>query len=109
MKNGREVPKLEYYMRSRSPSSSLSGRTLRELVHSCGRHSGGSTGVLGAVLATFMRGLSNDVFFQVGLLTNDGLSAKNAILIVEFAKETRERNESGRSREHAAPTVYVQF
>jgi AcrB/AcrD/AcrF family protein len=36
-------------------------------------------GVLGAVLATFLRGLSNDVFFQVGLLTTIGLSAKNAI------------------------------
>ncbi|MBE1023739.1 efflux RND transporter permease subunit, partial [Escherichia coli] len=41
-------------------------------------------GVIGALLATSMRGLSNDVFFQVGLLTTIGLSAKNAILIVEF-------------------------
>jgi multidrug efflux pump subunit AcrB len=48
-------------------------------------------GVLGAVLATLGRGLANDVFFQVGLLTTVGLSAKNAILIVEFAKELHER------------------
>ncbi|MCL1889849.1 MAG: efflux RND transporter permease subunit, partial [Desulfovibrionaceae bacterium] len=44
-------------------------------------------GVLGALFATFMRGLNNDVYFQVGLLTIVGLSAKNAILIVEFAKD----------------------
>jgi multidrug efflux pump len=43
-------------------------------------------GVVGAVLAVSLRGLSNDVFFQVGLLTTMGLSAKNAILIVEFAE-----------------------
>jgi HAE1 family hydrophobic/amphiphilic exporter-1/multidrug efflux pump len=48
-------------------------------------------GVLGAVMATLLRGLANDVFFQVGLLTTVGLSAKNAILIVEFAKELHER------------------
>ena len=43
-------------------------------------------GVLGTVVATQLRGLENDVFFQVGLLTILGLTAKNAILIVEFAK-----------------------
>jgi multidrug efflux pump subunit AcrB len=48
-------------------------------------------GVLGAVLATLLRGRENDVFFQVGLLTTVGLSAKNAILIVEFAKELHDR------------------
>jgi multidrug efflux pump len=45
--------------------------------------------VLGALLAATLRGLENDVFFQVGLLTTVGLSAKNAILIVEFARELR--------------------
>jgi hydrophobe/amphiphile efflux-1 (HAE1) family protein len=48
-------------------------------------------GVFGAVLAMLLRGYANDVFFQVGLLTTVGLSAKNAILIVEFAKELHER------------------
>jgi multidrug efflux pump len=44
-------------------------------------------GIIGALLAATLRGLSNDVYFQVGLLTTVGLSAKNAILIVEFARE----------------------
>ena len=43
-------------------------------------------GIIGALLATTMRGLANDVYFQIGVLTIIGLSAKNAILIVEFAK-----------------------
>ncbi|MEB0024552.1 efflux RND transporter permease subunit [Pseudomonas sp. MH9.2] len=51
-------------------------------------------GVIGALIATSMRGLSNDVFFQVGLLVTVGLSAKNAILIVEFAKELHEQGKS---------------
>ena len=48
-------------------------------------------GVIGAVAATWLRGLENDVYFQVGLLTIIGLSAKNAILIVEFANELNQK------------------
>jgi HAE1 family hydrophobic/amphiphilic exporter-1 len=51
-------------------------------------------GVVGALLFTGMRGLSNDVYFQVGLLTTVGLSSKNAILIVEFAKQLEEQGRS---------------
>ncbi|MGL5252214.1 MAG: efflux RND transporter permease subunit [Moraxella sp.] len=47
-------------------------------------------GVLGAALFTGLRGLSNDIYLQVGLLTVVGLSAKNAILIIEFAKERQD-------------------
>jgi multidrug efflux pump len=48
-------------------------------------------GIVGALLATFVRGLSNDIYFQVGLLTTMGLASKNAILIVEFAKDLYEK------------------
>ncbi|NMG17193.1 efflux RND transporter permease subunit [Aromatoleum bremense] len=48
-------------------------------------------GILGAVMATLGRGLSNDVFFQIGMITTMGLAAKNAILIVEFARELHEK------------------
>src|SRR3546814_6608512 len=46
-------------------------------------------GILGALAAATLFGLNNDVYFQVGLLTTVGVSAKNAILIVEFAEAER--------------------
>jgi multidrug efflux pump len=51
-------------------------------------------GILGAVIASNLFGMSNDVYFQVALLTTVGLSAKNAILIVEFAKSLKEQGET---------------
>ncbi|TCM41295.1 efflux RND transporter permease subunit [Novosphingobium sp. ST904] len=56
-------------------------------------------GVIGAVLAVAVRGLENDIYFQVGLLTAIGLAAKNAILIVEFAEQAWR---DGRDMLHAA-------
>jgi len=51
-------------------------------------------GVLGVLLGSTLRGLSNDVYFQVGLITIIGLSAKNAILIIEFAKDLQAQGKS---------------
>jgi multidrug efflux pump len=51
-------------------------------------------GIIGAILAATLRGLYNDIYFQVGLVTTMGLSAKNAILIVEFAVDAQKRGES---------------
>ncbi|WP_156677787.1 efflux RND transporter permease subunit [Sphingomonas profundi] len=51
-------------------------------------------GLVGAAIAVALRGLENDVYFQVGLLTTMGLSAKNAILIVEFAEQAEKRGAS---------------
>lgn len=51
-------------------------------------------GVIGALLATMLRGLENDVYFQIGLLVLVGLAAKNAILIIEFAVGLRKQGKS---------------
>lgn len=51
-------------------------------------------GIIGALIASMLGGMSNDVYFQVGLLTTIGLSAKNAILIVEFARDLYQKGHS---------------
>ncbi|RKF23023.1 efflux RND transporter permease subunit [Altericroceibacterium spongiae] len=56
-------------------------------------------GIIGSVLAMTLRGLENDIYFQVGLLTTIGLAAKNAILIIEFAEAARQE---GKDLLHAA-------
>jgi multidrug efflux pump subunit AcrB len=50
-------------------------------------------GVFGAIVATSMRGMPNDVYFQIGFLTTMGLSTKNAILIIQFIKERMEKGQ----------------
>jgi multidrug efflux pump len=64
-------------------------------------------GIVGAVLAATLRGFYNDIYFQVGLLATIGLSAKNAILIVEFAA-TGER-ESGSVRDAALHAAQIRL
>jgi HAE1 family hydrophobic/amphiphilic exporter-1/multidrug efflux pump len=50
--------------------------------------------LFGALLAVYLRGMPNDIYFQIGLLVLIGLSAKNAILVVEFASQKREQGMS---------------
>jgi multidrug efflux pump len=64
-------------------------------------------GVLGVLMATVLRGYSNDVYFQVGLITIIGLSAKNAILIIEFAKDLQAQGKS--VVESALTAVHMRF
>ncbi|WP_395054962.1 efflux RND transporter permease subunit [Polaromonas sp.] len=64
-------------------------------------------GVLGVLLATLLRAYSNDVYFQVGLITIIGLSAKNAILIIEFAKDLEAQGKS--AIESALAAAHLRF
>jgi multidrug efflux pump len=64
-------------------------------------------GVLGVLLATLLRGYSNDVYFQVGLITIIGLSAKNAVLIIEFAKDLQAQGKS--TIEAALAAAHLRF
>ena len=64
-------------------------------------------GVLGVVIATLLRGYANDVYFQVGLITIIGLSAKNAILIIEFAKDLQAQGKS--AVEAALEAAHLRF
>ena len=64
-------------------------------------------GVLGVLLATVLRGYANDVYFQVGLITIIGLSAKNAILIIEFAKDLQAQGKT--AVEAALAAAHLRF
>ncbi len=64
-------------------------------------------GVVGVLLATFFRSYANDVYFQVGLVTIIGLSAKNAILIIEFAKDLQAQGKS--AVESALEAAHLRF
>ncbi len=64
-------------------------------------------GVLGVLLATWLRSYANDVYFQVGLITIIGLSAKNAILIIEFAKDLQAQGHS--LAESALAAAHLRF
>ncbi len=64
-------------------------------------------GLLGVVLGVSVRGMSNDVYFQVGLITVIGLSAKNAILIIEFAKDLQAQGKS--ALEAALAAAHLRF
>ena len=64
-------------------------------------------GVLGVLLATLLRSYANDVYFQVGLITIIGLSAKNAILIIEFAKDLQAQGKS--AVEAALAAAHLRF